>query len=347
MYLWGTPDPPAARVEQPAPAAQVEQPGGPTVVRAVFADGLLWMLGEDGSLASLDPDESEPEAVEGSGRVVDLCRVDGRLVVLSQDEKGGGWLLRTGASSALGQAEPIPAGGETFIALSCDRERIMLVTSGRLIDVVGSEMRSTPLSEGIEPPPVTSTAFRSGSFVWVGFNAGEWGGGLARISRGTGKVEIIEWNRSGDLCGGPLNSGCDPVNGIVASPRDPSCVVAAIGLVHMSSHGRIVEVCGSRVRRLYFKPLDPQPPHGTLDDGEPSSTVAFYGLARADDTLWSVGIDGIYRFSGARVEVTPLPQFQNRGAYLVSFDVPGIALVMTDANQRAAMSGSVPIMAIR
>lgn len=32
-----------------------------------------------------------------------------------------------------------------------------------------------------------------------------------------------------------------------------ACLVAAIGLVHFSAHGRLVEVCGNRIRRLYFK----------------------------------------------------------------------------------------------
>ncbi len=124
--------------------------------------------------------------------------------------------------------------------------------------------------------------------------------------------------------------------------------MAAIGLVHMMAHGRIVEVCGKDVRRLYFKPLDPQPPPGTLDDGEPSSTIAFFGLNRINSTLWAVGIDGLYRFEGKQApEFRPLPKFENKGGYWVSFDVPGIALIMTDVNQRLSLGGSVPLMAVR
>jgi hypothetical protein len=184
--------------------------------------------------------------------------------------------------------------------------------------------------------------------VWVGFNVGEWGGGLRRISRNNGTVQTVERNRSGELCGGPLNSGCDPVNGVITAPWNPACVVAAIGLVHMMSHGRIVEVCGSNVRRLYYKALDPQPPRNKLDEGEPASTVAFFGLTRNGNTWWAVGIDGLYRFDGAHQPMfSPLPKFENKGGYWVSFAVPGIALVLTDVNQRRSMSGSVPIMAAR
>ncbi|TGX44278.1 hypothetical protein E5A74_05610 [Sphingomonas naasensis] len=124
--------------------------------------------------------------------------------------------------------------------------------------------------------------------------------------------------------------------------------MAAIGLVHMMSHGRVVTVCNGRVQRLYFKPFEPQPPYGRLDDGEPASTVAFFGLARAADAVWAVGIDGLYRFDGTLPpRFRPLPKFEDRDGYSVSFDIPGIALVLTDVNQRRSLSGAVPLLVAR
>lgn len=79
---------------------------------------------------------------------------------------------------------------------------------------------------------------------------GRW---AAKYRRRTGKVTVIEKNSTGDLCGGPLNASCDPVNGIADEPWRPDCVAIAIGLVHFSPHGRIVEVCRDEVRRVYFK----------------------------------------------------------------------------------------------
>lgn len=320
------------------------------VVRAVFADGRLWLLHAGGLLASIRQEAGEPEPLQSVGSVADICRLGGRLIVVTHDDRVEQWLIRSRTASAWGGALAVPTGGEALVAFSCDGERMTLVTDRRLIEVAGDETRSTLLSETFgnmeAGPPATSTAHVDDEAVWIGFNVGEWGGGLVRIARGTGRVEWVERNRSGELCGGPLNRSCDPVNGIVASPWRPHCVVAAIGLVHMMSHGRIVQICGTDVQRLYFKPLDPQPPNLTLDEGEPPSTVAFYGLARRGDTLWSVGVDGLYRFSGNHVEFRPLPRFQTRGDYLVSFDIPGVALVITGSNQRTAMSGSIPIIAI-
>jgi hypothetical protein len=97
----------------------------------------------------------------------------------------------------------------------------------------------------------------------------------------TGAVKVSERNATGKLCGGPLNTDCDPVHAIVTEPWKPSCVVAAIGLIHIEPHGRLVEVCGDRVRRLLFRPYGERSTRGiglTSGIDEPRSTVAFFGI---------------------------------------------------------------------
>jgi hypothetical protein len=186
--------------------------------------------------------------------------------------------------------------------------------------------------------------------IFVGFNAGEWGGGLQRIDRATGEVATIEQNDSGELCGGPLNTDCDPVNGIATEPWNADCVAAAVGLVHFAPHGRIVEICDKTVKRLYFKPYGPPAPNNrvVVHRDEPFETVAFFGLSQQRDALWVVGIDGIYRIGADGAErFFPLPEFKPRGGILVSFDLPDFVLVLTDVNQRKSLSGSVPIIVSR
>jgi len=61
----------------------------------------------------------------------------------------------------------------------------------------------------------------------------------------------------------------------------------------MNCH-RVVEVCGDQVQRLYYKEYGENRPDGRRKDDEPFSTVAFFGLTREGDTLWAMGIDGIY-----------------------------------------------------
>lgn len=320
-----------------------------SISAAVFANDRLWLLHREGSLVSLRPDEANPERATTTGRVVEICRSSGRLFALA-DLGANRWALQQRTADGWTAPTTVPTQGDKFVALACadDSDVIALVTNRRLVELTGVTTRSIKLKEKLQPPLVNGIALWADDAVWVGFNIGEWGGGLRRISRSDGNVETVEYNRSGDLCGGPLNTACDPVNGIVVAPWNTSCVVAAIGLVHLMPHGRIVEICGEKVRRHYFKAYDPQPPNNPLDEGEPSSTVAFFGLTRTGNTMLAVGIDGLYRFEGEqRPEFRPLPKFENKGGYWVSFDIPGVALVATDVNRRASMSGSVPIMAPR
>jgi hypothetical protein len=319
------------------------------ISRAVFADDRLWMMSDTGSLLSLSSSESKPERVKIDQKTVEICKSEGRLLAVVQADKSH-WSIQRRSSAGWDVGPVIAIHNERLTALGCEIEgpAVAIITNRRLIEVEGATVRAIKLSENLEAPSGIGTALINGDAIWVGFNVGEWGGGLRRISRRDGAVEAIENNQSGELCGGPLNTQCDPVNGIVASPSKHSCVTAAIGLVHFMSHGRIVEVCDKAVRRQYYKPLDPQPPHGKLDQGEPSSTVAFFGLTRVGSTVWALGTDGLYRFDGSSPpQFRSLPNFENKGDYWVSFEVPGLVLLMTDVNQRRSISGALPIMAAR
>jgi hypothetical protein len=175
-----------------------------------------------------------------------------------------------------------------------------------------------------------------------------WGGGLRRIDRRSGNITVIERNSTGELCGGPLNTSCDPVNGITAEPWKPDCIVAVVGLVYFKPHGRLVEVCGDRVQRLYYKPFGDIRSAVRSKDDEPFSTVAFLGLTREGDTVWAVGIDGIYGIeAGGMAHFVPLPHFKDIGGVSISFELPHFVLVLTNVNQRRSISGAVPLLVPR
>jgi len=317
------------------------------ISRAVFAEGRLWLLTQAGSLASITPEPDKTEMIRIPGESADICVLNGRISVISFNPKREIWVFIQRYAGRWVAQRTVPTNGEALVALNCDSGHAMLVTSKRLIDMAARSSRSTTLSREVSKGFVTTTSFDR-TYAWIGYNSGEWGGGLTRIRLADGKVETIESNRSGNLCGGPLNTECDPVNAILPTPWKPQCIVAAIGLQHMMSHGRIVEVCGNSVRRIYFKPFDPQPPRNIIDEGEPSSTVSFHGLARTGNIIWGVGIDGLYRFSGPQPPTfEPLPRFEERGDFLVSFAVPGIALVTTTVNGAVSMGGAVPMIVAR
>ena len=214
--------------------------------------------------------------------------------------------------------------------------RVFVVRDGKTF----AAALSRPLRDGL-----ASSVHVEGDQLFAGVNRGEFGGGLLRADLKTGRVTVID-RRSGELCGGPLNGDCDPVHGVTSEPWKPGCVVAAIGVVHFFSHGRLVEICGDEVQQLLSRPYAADNA-GATNTRPDVSTVAFFGVARAGDAVLAVGNDGLYRVSGNRIDREPLPKFTDVGGIKVSFDVPGFVLVLTDVNSRKSLNGSVPLLVPR
>lgn len=158
-------------------------------------------------------------------------------------------------------------------------------------------------------------------------------------------------------CGAPPNF-CTAVNGIIADPWKPDCIVVAFGTVHWLSYGRLAEICGTQVQPIYYKPyedpdLTPAERAERLrrmgfPEGESPSTVAFFGLARVGDTLWAVGNDGLYDIgSDGTAHFVPPPQYKDVGGIPVSYDLPQFVLVLTIINQRHSLGGASPLLVPR
>lgn len=189
----------------------------------------------------------------------------------------------------------------------------------------------------------TADSPRSGDSVYVGFNTGEWGGGLQRVDLRTGLVSDIERRDTKELCAGPLNSHCDPVTGVIPDPRNKDCILAAVGLVHMVSHGRILRVCGKDVS-LVFEKTD------TVDGFSGQKwevTEAFFGLvAAADGGFWAITSEALYRFAGdgTKKEEYALPELRPVSGIYLSRELPGVVVVRTDANWAVSVSGYTPLL---
>ena len=319
-----------------------------SLIRAVFADRHLWLLSDAGQLSAVAENGDERVPYDLSTPVLDLCASDGHPTILT----GGNdrtWALRRWTHQAWLTVEQIPTAGDELIALDCTTNATTLLTSKRLIEIdQDGRVHAVQLEEKL-PPGIVTAIYRKGDDIFVGINSGEWGGGLHLIDKRTGEIVSIERNESGELCGGPLNGDCDPVNGIAAEPWNPHCFAAAVGLVHMMMHGRIVEVCGEKIRPLYTKAYVSGGWGVLLKSRKPSSeTIAFFGITSSNGSLWAVGADGLYRIdSSGNATITPLPDFKTIGHIKISFKHPQLILVMTDVNQRRSLSGSVPMLVPR
>jgi hypothetical protein len=315
----------------------------PSLVRAAaYADGRLWLLAGD-ELTTISDNGLGRVAEPVEGKPIALCVQSKQLLTLSAgpDER---WTLRRRQAAGWVEVAHIGTRGDTFVGMACGANEVSLLTNRRLITIGGVAPQSIGLSDRLNQG-VTHSLLSTGDLLLIGTNAGEWGGGLQRIDRRTGKVSQLQRNDSGDPCDAVLDRQCDPVNGLASAPWNSKCVVAAVGMVHMSERGRLIEVCGDRIEPLYAKALpDPNDAPGV----KPFNEVAFFGAHQAGDALWAVGIDGLYRFRDRKlVDFAPLPAFRTVDGVRVSFDLPGVVLVMTDINQSVSLSGSVPMLVPR
>jgi hypothetical protein len=318
------------------------------LIRAVFADGYLWLLSDAGQLSAIAEAGDKRVGINLSEPVLDLCRNEGHPMAIT-GAPGKAWTLRRRINKSWSRMTVIPRNGDDLRAISCADGAETVLTSNRLIRVdQHGAIHATPLSGKLSHGTITAI-HDSGNDFYVGFDAGEWGGGLQRINKSTGAVVFVERNASGKLCGGPLNSDCDPVNGVAREPWNSNCLAVAVGLEHMGMmEGRIVEVCSEKIGLLYAKPHASEWAELSKKPVPITETVAFYGLTADKDALWAVGADGLYRIdrNGAATS-TPLPPFITIGGIAVSFEHPSLIFVMTDANQRKSASGGVPMLVPR
>lgn len=319
------------------------------IKRAVFADDRLWLLSDSGALWTVRQDREGAQQIDLPEPAFDLCVRENHVLIVTADRaRPHTWTLRERNGASWRTAGAFPIHGEGLVGVLCEPSAAITLTSKRLIETDQTRTRVVPLSNRIPSQPI-STLLVTSRYVFVGLNAGEWGGGLHRVDRRTGEVVTLARNTSGDVCGGPLNTSCDPVNGLAVEPGKPDCVVAALGLIHMASQGRLVEVCGERISRLYQAPCPSEggAPETAPVRGEPYCSAAFFGLARTGDTLRAVAVDGIHTIEGRSARRQPLPKFREYGPFAVSFDIPEAVLVFTDANRRRSVSGATPLLVSR
>jgi hypothetical protein len=321
------------------------------MVQAVFADGQLWLVSDKGRLWSV-PDGGGALMRHKLGEaVLDLCTGPAGTLAVTGTPSSKGWTVHRLTSGGWRQGAVTEAAGDGLRGISCGEARPLLLTSKRLIRLGDGKAETLALSEELNGSRVRTVVHAAPDALFVGFNSGEWGGGMKRIDRRTGKVTLVERNATGELCDGPLNAKCDPVHGIAAMPWRPDCVAAAVGLSHMMTHGRIVSVCGRTVEQLTAQPGDRLTRDATklreVAAGGYGS-VGFFDLAARGNALIAAGHDGVYRIEQPdKVGYRPWPRFKRIGTLLVSFDDPDAVLVLTGMNGRASVGGLAPLMAVR
>lgn len=322
---------------------------GNGATKAIATAGRLWLVGWGGGLVSIDLTDNSRQDAFADG-VLFLAKSGGTLWVLRSTEVryreiepgtqvpvGGTFLVSrwTGSSfedSATLKLSEMP----TALVISADGSPI--VTSPTRINTLRTNSHrwaSRKLKGSGEPIGLASAVAIAGDDLYVGFNAGEFGGGLRRISLSTGVARFVTDGIGEEPC-----AGCEPITGVIADPASPGCILASVGLRHMMSRGQIFKICDGRATIRFEKTF-------TVEDGGRSMemTVPFFGLATAKaGGFWAIAPGTLYRFEGETPKEYPLPQPDTVHGLPISRDLSGIIIVYTNANQAFSLSGMTPML---
>ncbi|WP_225766486.1 hypothetical protein [Inquilinus sp. Marseille-Q2685] len=320
--------------------------------QALAAAGRLWLVGRGGGLASFGLEGDFRNGTFASD-VLFAAKSGGTLWVLRSTEVryrevedpptripiGGTFVVSKWAGGAFEDSAPLRLSEmPTALAISQDGSRLV-VSPSRISNLPGGSRRwtSRKLKGPAEPlhPPSTPAIAMIGDDLYLGFNFGEFGGGLRKVSLSTGVARNIVYKYGQTPC-----QGCEPITGIIADPASPDCILISAGLIHMMSWGRISQICGDRATVKFEKTF-------TVDWGRKSieMTVPFFGIAAAPPGgFWAIAPGTLYRFEGQDPKEYPLSEPKTADGLVINRDLPGVIIVYTNANQAFSLSGTTPML---
>jgi hypothetical protein len=320
------------------------------IVSAAFQGETLYALWSDGRLQAWSEGAENGKDVMVPTLVRAFCVHENDLFLATGNWGEGTVRLWAGAPGAWSVAAAFAESeSDPFLALDCSGPQPVML-SARAIRLP-TEGRSIAIASGEGSPFGASSTLTHGGFLYAGLNAGEFGGGLMRFPLTGGEGEYLDASDPQELCGGVLNKDCHPVTGLAVDPLRPDCILASVGLNHMSlSLGSVVRICGERISLTYAKPytLDENWKFDPENIGGANPSVAFYSLTGNERGVWAVASDGTYHFGkDAEPEFSPFPRFFHFPESGVDWSNPEFVLIATTKNQRFSVSGGSLILVPR
>ncbi len=257
--------------------------------QAIISDGRIYAV-SNGALSSFALDGSD-ERDFGVSNVLDVEAHLGEVWIArwaTPDEHDTTILVQRWNGQEFEQTPPLSL-PEGFVTLAASDHGLLLLSNTTIYHLRNWTWQPKPLSAPLPWHNGVSHA-QVESVLYIGFDNGEWGGGLRRIDINTGDVREIE--KHGDYsCDGPLDSGCSPVTSLIQDPRRPSCVLAAVGIRHFLERGAVMQVCGDLVHSAYIVRFWDD----AFDDRKIEMSEAFFGLAPTDQGYLALTGDALYR----------------------------------------------------
>lgn len=321
-------------------AGQEERSGDPVLgerlIEGIATATRLWVRGNEGAVVSFERGNGARRTLATTG-VVDLLRDGGRTVALRKLSPGTYAVedIETGEALA-----PVLKSEAAPLALIRSGGGWLVLTRDALVENKDGAWLSRPLSERLDQFGVPSIAASLSGVLYVGFNQGEWGGGLRSISTSTGVVREVR-RVDDDPCDGPLAHECDPVTGIIQDRSQPECMLVSVGLMHMIAHGRILRVCGETVEVIHDEAIAPPVDREVI---ALPHTWPFFGLASTRDGWIAVSAGKLFRSTRGEIQQADLPTLEPWHGLEASFDDPAVIILKTDVNWGMSVSGYTPLL---
>jgi hypothetical protein len=302
---------------------------GSYISKVLYHDGRIWLLGgmnystdRHGGVVSFDlGGNARHTALESD--IVSLTKAGEKLWALRRHKKQTYALLelRKGRFHELGRYL-LKLNENPAVLISRNQQPLLLTDKYLRLAPKGERDGDLLPLQGIlrSSSYVTSTALLHDRWLYIGFDIGEWGGGLQRIDLDTGTIDDIERRNNDGICSGPLNKNCDPVAGIIPNSDNAHCVMVSTGLAHLSIvKGAILRVCGETVFTLWPQSVI----EGSLQS--PTGTVDQLALA-SDGGFWALTSEAIHRFTatGELKQSFKIPKLRKHAGTYFSDAIQGL-----------------------
>lgn len=279
----------------------------------------LWLLGQTGSVLQIDRRTGERTVIARD--VTDILAEQGRvwaLVAYQRPEWAVRWPGDVAGLQDLRRPDAelvtVYSVGEPVALFAMGLDRPGVLTGEAVLTPEDGRWNRTLLAAAI--PGFATAAHDGEGSVYVGYNLGEWGGGLRRLDLATGAIQFV----SATAADQRLQSAS-----IIALAPDfgrPGCVIVVEGLQHLSlRRGSVSRLCGDHVDELIVRELSMVLPiegdAGGID-----------GFATSNDGGVLVHGSGYTRIRGDRLEVHNIPPLdQTLSGLRISSETDGLIFI--------------------
>jgi hypothetical protein len=279
----------------------------------------LWLLGQTGSVLQIDRRTGERTVVARD--VTDILAEQGRVWALVAYQRPE-WAVRwPGDMAGLqdlrrsdGELVTIYSVGEPVALFAMGLDRPGVLTGEAVLTPEDAQWSRTLLPAVI--PGFAAAAHDGEGSVYVGYNLGEWGGGLRRIDLATGAIQFVTATAAGQRLQSASIIALGPDHG------RPGCIIVVEGLQHLSlRRGSVSRLCGDQVEELLVRERSMVLPV----EGDAGGIDGF--LVSSDGWVVVHG-DGYTRRRGEQLEVHNIPPLdQTLGGVRMSLETDGLVFI--------------------